>query len=304
MAIPTNTFTSYDESALREDIIDVITNISPQDNWFTANSGTARATQRYHQWPTDVIRAAAANAVIEGDDASATAITPLVLAGNFTQILRGVFQITDSEEAFNKVGRGSESTYQTQQELKGLAGDLEYALVINATAVSGNTATARQLKGAIGWITTNVTTGTGSGDEALTQPMFNDNLQLMWGQAGAPRSINILSGAFQKRTIDGWTTNTREITAESKTLVSAVDVYKSSFGTVLVRLHQQINTTAPGTMLLFGDMSLWRKAWARPIKPELLARTGGSKKYMIEMELTLEARQQKSAGKITQLTTA
>jgi len=51
-------------------------------------------------------------------------------------------------------------------------------------------------------------------------------------------------------------------------------------------------------------MGLWVKAWLRPVVREELARTGASRKYMIEAELTLEGRQEKGSGKITQLTTA
>jgi len=46
-------------------------------------------------------------------------------------------------------------------------------------------------------------------------------------------------------------------------------------------------------------MGLWKKAWLRPVKNEMLARTGSNKKFMIEAELTLESRQEKGSGKMT-----
>src|SRR3990172_486721 len=126
MAVPTDTFQTYQAKGIREDLIDVITNISPVDTWFTSNSGTARAINTFHEWQTDVLAAAAANTVIEGDDAANVAIVPTVRTGNYTQILRKVFQITDTQEAVKKAGRDSEISYQTQKALKELAKDIEY----------------------------------------------------------------------------------------------------------------------------------------------------------------------------------
>jgi hypothetical protein len=200
MALPTNTFTTYESIGNREDLIDVITNISPIDTWVTSNSGSGRATARLHEWQTDSLAAAAENITIEGDDASTTAITATTRVSNFTQILRKVFQVTDTQDVINKAGRDTESAYQTTKNLKELARDIEYALVINSASASGASGTARKMLGIEGWITTNVTTGTATGNEALTESMLNDNLQLIWAQGGFPS--NILCGAFQKRQID------------------------------------------------------------------------------------------------------
>jgi hypothetical protein len=132
--------------------------------------------------------------------------------------------------------------------------------------------------------------------------MLNDNLQLIWAAGGKPATV--LCGAFQKRTISGFTTNTREVNADEKMLVKAVDVYDSDFGKLAVRLHHQVNTTIPGKLFILGDMTLWKKAWLRPPKWEVLAKTGDAEKHMVICELTLESRQEKGSGKISELTTA
>ncbi len=302
MTVPANTFQTYQAIGNREDLIDIITNIAPVDTWVTSNTGNTRATAVLHEWQTDTLAAAAANAVIEGDDAAAAAVTPTVRVTNYCQILRKVWQVTDTQNAVMKAGRASESDYQKMKALKELARDIEYALVINTAAASGASGTARQLKGLQGWIATNVTTGTATADEALTEGMLNDNLQLIWAAGGFPSTV--LAGAFQKRTISGFSVNTRDIDADSQKVVRSVDVYKSDFGEITIRLHQQVNTTIPGSLLILGDMSLWNKAWLRPVNAEQLARSGSSLKFMAEAELTLESRQEKGSGKITQLLTA
>lgn len=296
MAVPTSTFQTYQAIGNREDLIDVVTNIAPVETFVTSSTGSTRAKARLHEWQTDTLAAAAANAVIEGDDATNTAVTPTTRLTNSTQILRKVFQVSDTQEAVDAAGRSSEIDYQTAKFSKELAKDIEYALLINASEVTGASGTARQMKGILGFIATNVTTATAT-SETLTEARLNDNLGLIWAQGGTPTVT--LVGSKNKRYISAFTSNTRDISADRRMLVNAVDVYQSDFGTVQVRLHHQLNTTAPGTVVNLGSMDLWWKAWLRPIMREPLARTGSSKKYMMEAELTLESREEKGSGKMT-----
>lgn len=302
MAIPTNTFTTYEAIGNREDLIDVITTISPVDTWVTSNSGSTRATARLHEWQRDALAAAGENITIEGDDATTTAITPTIREGNVTQILRKVFQVTDTQNAIMSAGPNRESGYQLQMHLKELARDIEFALVINSASATGASGTARRMTGMLGWISTNNETGSATGPQALTEILLNDNLQTIWAAGGFPS--NILAGGFQKRTISNFSTNTRNIAATAKELTAAVDIYESDFGRLAVRLHHQINTTAPDTIIVLGDMGHWVKAWLRPVKQEQLARTSSSTRFMIEAELTLESRSEAAHGKVTQLNTS
>ncbi|MEE8382214.1 MAG: DUF5309 family protein [Thermodesulfobacteriota bacterium] len=301
MAIPTNTFTTYEAIGIREDLTDIVTTISPVDTWVTSNTGNKRSTNRYHEWQRDALAAAAVNKVIEGDSATATAVTPRSREGNYNQILRKTWQISDTDMAVNTAG-GSEDSQQLTKHLAELARDIEYALVINATSASGASGTARQMKGMLGWISTNNETGAGTANEALTETMLNDALSDIWAAGGKPS--NILVGGFNKRKISNFSTNTRNVAATAKELTAAVDIYESDFGRIAVRLHHQLNTTAAGTLIILGEMSHWNKAWLRPVKREVLARDSASTKYMVEAELTLESLSEAGHGKITLLTSA
>lgn len=290
------TYQTYQSVGNREDLIDVITNIDPVDTLCLNKFGTAKAKATYHEYQTDVLDAPTENAVVEGSDPDASAIVPPVRAGNYTQILRKSFKIATTQESIDKAGRPSEINYQTQLKMKALSRDIEYMLVINSASASGASGTARKSKGLLGWITTNVVTASASTVD-VTETHLNDALQKMWEAGGQPSIV--LCGAYQKRKISAFTTNTRQTVADEKTLTSAVDIYQSDFGTVSIKLHQVINTTAPTSIIILGDMNLWKKAWLRPINREELAKTGSARKFMIEAELTLEARQEKGAAKMT-----
>lgn len=71
MATPTGTFTVHTAIGVREDLSDVIYDISPTDTPFMSNIPRGTATQPLHEWQTDALAAASAgNAQIEGDDAN------------------------------------------------------------------------------------------------------------------------------------------------------------------------------------------------------------------------------------------
>lgn len=296
------TYQTYQSKGNREDLTDIITNISPVDTWFTSTSGTGKAKGTYHEWQTDALASAASNAKVEGAATSAGTITPTTRAGNYTQILEKAFQISKTEEVIDKAGRKSEMAYQTMKHMKELAKDIEYALLFNSAAASGASGTAREMNGFDGFVTTNVETGSATSDEALTEDMFNDALQTVWAAGGYPETC--LSGAFQKRAISAFTTNTRYMVADENKLASAVDVYQSDFGTVQIRLHHQMNTTAASKIFIFGDTSHWVKAWLRPVKKQQEPFAGDAELWTIRTELTLESRQEAGHGKITQLTTS
>lgn len=301
MAIPTLAFTTYDAIGMREDLTDLIANIAPVETWFTSNHGDVTAKARLHEWQTDTLDAPSANARIEGNTTAATAITATARVTNYTQILGKTFQVTDTEDVVDKAGRDKESSYQQALKLKALATDIEYALVINSAVATGATGTARQLKGVLGWITTNVTTGTGTATETLTETMFNDTLALIWAQGGKPQDA--IMGSVQKRKVSAFTgNNTRFINMTQSQIEAAVDVYKSDFGNIAIHLHYIVHTAAADKLIILGERRLWRKAWLRRPSTEKMARVARATMYDIEGELTLESGQEKGSGKITELT--
>lgn len=296
MAAPTNTFQTYQAIGIREDLIDVIVNISPTKTPVLSMTESVRAMSTLHEWQTDALTAATANAAVEGDDSAGTAVGPTTRLNNRTQILTKNFIISGTEEIVRKAGRASEVGYQVQKLTKELATDIEYALVINTATVTGASATARQMKGIAGWITTNASTS--GSNRALTAALLDANLAVIWAAGGDPDVI--LSGGAQKIAIAGFTQNTRYISAEAAKVVNAVDIYQSSFGTLKTVLSHVMNATLPNTLFNL-DMSYWRKAWLRPVMMHELSKTGDSRKFQLVAELTLESLNEKASGVISQL---
>ena len=102
MAQPTNTLDSYDVKGIREDLSDVIYNISPEETPFYTACAKAKAANTFHEWQTDALRASAENAHIEGDDTVAESRGVTSRLGNYTQIFKNAVVIPGTDEGLNK----------------------------------------------------------------------------------------------------------------------------------------------------------------------------------------------------------
>ena len=70
------TYATYTTVGIREDLADIIYNISPTETPFMSGVGKTKATNTLHQWQTDALSAVAANAQAEGATITYPTINP------------------------------------------------------------------------------------------------------------------------------------------------------------------------------------------------------------------------------------
>lgn len=292
------TFQTYQAVGNKEDLLPLIVNITPTKTPMLSAFAKVKAKGTLHEWLQDSLEAAGTNVVVEGSDAVAGTVIPRVRVNNYCQINRKTYQISDTQEAVDKAGIESENDYQREKKLKEVARDMEYSLV-NGTGNAGASGTAREIKGVLAFITENVETGTGTGNETLTEDMYNDLLQTIYDGGGDPDTTYV--NGFQKRKISGFSGNaTKNIDAKEKKAINSIGIYESDFG--IQRIFLSRFMSADTVVALERDK--WRIAMLRSVKSTPLAKVGSSTKTMIEAEWTLEALHQAASGKITQLNTA
>jgi len=309
MAVPTGTFKTYEAIGRREDLSDSIANISPVDTLFYSGIAEVGADQTLHEWQTDALAAAAANASLEGGDATYTSVTPTVRLSNTCQIQEKSFIVSGTQEKVKKAGRTSELAYQTAKFSKELAKDIEYAF-LREVAVTGDATTARKMKGALNHTTTNLSkatdatlnadgTVTGGTIRPLDETLVQTTRQNIFTAGGDPNVI--LCGPFQKQQFSKFAnTNNYRRPVEADKLTNTVDVYVDDFGMLQIKPHRNM----PTDVVFIPDMNYWKKATLRPTFRTQLAKTGDNIKYQILCEHTLEARAENASGRITNLTTS
>ena len=314
-APPTDTYETYSQVGKKEDISDIIYQTSPEETPFLSAVEDTESNAILHQWQTDTLAAASgSNAVEEGLDASTNAATATVLASNTAQISDKVPRVSGTANAVAKYGRGDELEYQIAKMGKELKRDMETSLLANTAEVTGSSGTARVLGGIETWIGTNTSVGTGGNDQTdgntvrtagtareLTETLLKTVLRSIFTEGGNPKTIMV--GGFNKQTVSSFTgnaTKTIELGGGLRTLDSAIDIYKSDFGT----LHVYPNRFQVATSALVLDMDFWKVAFLRQFQVNKLAKTGDSERVQIVCEYTLEACNEKASGAVFDLSTS
>ena len=321
MAQPSNTFDSYDVKGIREDLENVIYDISPEETPFYSSLKKVKASNTYHEWQTDALRSSAANAHIEGDDTTGEARVATTRLGNYTQIFKNAVVIPDTDEGLDKAGRAAEMAYQVLKIAKEQKLDIEKALFDNNAYVAGNATTARELAGVPAYLKTNVAnvgtggaapTGAVPGATArtdgtatvFTQADFDTVMQAIWEAGGKPDTVYL--SAFQMNKALGFTgmNNQRSTIGAAvggtNAVVNAVDVYVTPWGTVdFVPTREN---RSRDVFIMQSDM--FGVGVLRPTKNTELAQTGDSTKRQVLTELTLISKNEKASGAVYDCTTS
>jgi hypothetical protein len=319
MTQPTGTYATNDMEGIREDLTDIIYDISPTDTPFLSLAEHTEATARLHEWQTDALASASAsNAAIEGDDApqdSATATTRLT---NRLQISTLDARVSGSGRAVDTAGRADELEYQAMKKAKELKRDMESALLDNKIKVTGNDTLASELAGIGAWIATNTsfnTAGSGSDPTAadgtdarnngtqrdLTEAMVKEVLREAWDAGGNPDTI--MCGAFNRQKVSSFTGNATAFQkSEDSTLHATFSVYESDFGELKIIPNRFMRSRD----LLVLEMAKWKIPFltGRNMVTFDLAKTGDSDARQILSEYTLEASNEAASGGVFDLNTS
>ena len=303
------TYQTYTAIGQREDLSDVIYNISPTDTPVMSSVGKAKATAVYHEWQTDSLAAATTNnAAVEGDDATDATMSPTTRLGNYTQIVQKTVKISGTLDAVDKAGRKSEKAYQLAKASAEIKRDIETIISANQGRSAGNSSTARKLGSLLSWITTNSSVGTSGADpttigvstrtdgtaRSFTETILKDVIQQVYTAGGNPKILMV--GAYQKQAVSAFAGIAAQRymapSNEPTTIIGAADVYMSDFGTVSVVPNRFMRTRDA----LVLDPEYAALAYLRPFATNELAKTGDSEKTQILAELTLEVRNEAAHG--------
>ena len=308
-----NTFETYDAVGNREDLQNVIYNISPTDTPFMSSIGSGNAESTKHEWQTDSLATAASNAQIEGDDSPSAALSATSRVFNYTQISYKPVMVSGTQEAVNHAGRDSELAYQIAKAGKELKRDMELDLTGKnaATAGTGNGASARKSRGFESWTETNNSYGATGGNSSgtvtdgtqrvLTEAILKGELKSCFDNGGDPDLLIV--GSFNKQKVSGFTGNsTRMDMAEDRSLVATIDVYVSDFGEVRVVADRFLRSS--GRSALVVDTEMFATGFLRPFQTQELAKTGDAEKRLLLAEWTLVAKNEASSATIADLTTS
>jgi hypothetical protein len=288
VTVPTNTYQFYQQVGVKENISDVISNLSPRKTPMQSALGNEKVTQPLFQWQEDSLRAVAVNAKIDGDDASYVAVVPTVMRSNYTQIFAEAIVVSDRADVISTYGRKREFAYQMAKSAAQVKRDREHALVGTAgVKAAGAAGTASTMAGFQQQLDATTVQYMGAAT-ALSEAKLVTALQTAFTNGAEPTRIHVTpsnsvvlaafaSAAGRYRTITGPNDKTT-------TLVNVVNLYVSPFGEQKV----EINRFQRASNTLIFDPDMWTNVTLRPWERKDLAKTGDSTKAMILGEFSLK----------------
>jgi hypothetical protein len=303
----------YSAIGAREDLSDVIYDISPTDTPIMSSIGKSKATGVYHEWQTDSLAAATtSNALVEGASASEATISPTTRLGNYTQIVGKTVMVSGTLEAVDKAGRKSEMAYQLAKASAEIKRDIESIITANQGQAVGTTAsTPRKMGSLLSYIKTNTNEGSGTTagvdpvtigvstrtdgtTRTFTETILKDVISKVFTSGGTPTTL-FVSPAL-KQVVSGFTGLAAQRyqvpTNGQATILAGADLYQSDFG-VLQIVPNRFMRTRDALVL---DPEYAALAYLRPFQTIELAKVGDADKTQILAELTLEVRNEAAHG--------
>ena len=310
MTAPTGATKSYDQSGnvLREDLRDIIYDISPMDTIFMTSAGRGRAKSTIHEWQTDALVAAGANKAIEGDDFSANTRTQPTRLKNYTQIVRKDIQVSGTSRAIDAAGFADQMAYHTSRAAKEIKRDMEFEFLNNNPASAGTSPSPRVSGGVPNWIysgqhykassqTLQTTTALVSGFATATggswansatayaEADLKDMLKLAWSTGGETDTVLCDSTAFNRfSTFTGVATRFRDVgSKQAAQIIGYSDLYVSPYGTHKLVLSRYM----PSGTAYCLQTDMWEVAYLRNFMVSDIAKVGDVDRKMLLAEMTL-----------------
>ena len=328
MTQPTNAYATNDAKGIREDLSNIIANISPYEVPFQSNAKKKKVSTTRTEWQTDsLVAASTSNAVIEGDDATMDAAVATVRVSNITQIMDKTVTITGTLEAVDKAGRKSELAYQLTKKGRELRRDKEAILLNNQASLVGDDTTARKLGGLPSWLTSNVSRASGGSNggyststaltvaatdatagavRTFTETLLKAVQQSCYSNGGEPTIMSLspfTKGQFSNTTnfpgIASLRSNVTQ-TGGQATVIGAADVYLGDFGTLQV----VVNRFQRAREAFLLDREYYSVGTLRPLNQWPLAKTGDAEKRQMLEEITLIVDNESAHGVIADLQTS
>lgn len=315
MAQPTGVFVTFSAKGLREDLENVIYDISPTDTPFMSMGGREDAVAVNHEWQTDSLADAANNHHEEGVTLTAAEPTATSRLGNICQISLKTTLVSGTLDAVSKAGRKEELAYQMSKRAKELKRDMERAYVgVNQskTAMAADT-TVRKLGSLTSWVSTNVSAGSGgsgAGNGAArtdgTPRTFTESLLKASILSAFDEGADIkylMMAPSQKQTFSSFVgvggasgvSNFNDI--GDQRIIGGMDVYVSDFGEMAV-VPNRFQRSRDVWLL---DPEYYAIAYLRPFFQREVASTSDGEQRAIIAEHTLVVKNEKALGAVYDL---
>ena len=282
--------TSYNVAGNREQILDVLTILEPEETPVVSMAKKLPASATFVEWQTDNLSAPAFDGVGEGEDVTSFSnkVINRTKLGNYVQKFRREWMVSDIQELVNTAGVSSEVANSEAKSMRELKRDLESAICsVQDRQAEAGSGTPYKTRGLGKWLANGGTAGAAPSDlpsayqlpsasldstATVLESHFNAVVQSRYetvGNAGA--RLTLIAAPDLKAQISNFTradTSSNDSTysvtqdATTKQVTLSVNVYDGDFGLVNI-VPSLFNNRTSGSNTIDDD-------WGYLIDPELI----------------------------------
>tara|TARA_Y100001970_G_scaffold256083_1_gene333424 strand:+ start:4053 stop:5012 length:960 start_codon:yes stop_codon:yes gene_type:complete len=263
MAQATGAMDTYEVSANREDLSDIIYDISPEETIFVSSIGKRSVSSTKFEWQVEDLPAISTTAIREGDVVDVDNPNNSVRRSNMCQILRRSASVTGTQQAVNRAGVSDSHAHATAVLARAMKRDVESVLLLNQASneSSADASTARLTAGMGACIMTNVdkasdgSNPTAFGTDArndgtartLNETILKSTLKLAYDNANDQPNMIIVDSA-NKQIISGFAgrasaTSVVALPGKGDEVQASVAVYIGDFGTYNVHTSRHVRAS-------------------------------------------------------------
>jgi hypothetical protein len=319
--MPTNMLQTYTVIGMKEDVDDKIYRVSPEETPFVSMIGRKSVDAVTPEWQRDSLRSPASNAAVEGADATYAAQTQPTRLSNKTQIIQDTLSVTGTTDRVAKYGRDKESARLKAKKMVELKKDIEWAAISQGAFVTGDSTTARQMRGLYGWVATNNELGVAGSPaapiissntapvagtlRALTEALLKSLILKVYNSGGKAEVLMV--SPSHKQVISGFTGNVtrfNDVATKNVRLQTSFSVYGHDFGETKVVPNRVMTGSGAGLIstAYLIDAEQCSLGVLRPFSATPLAKVGDADNFQILTEVTLQVNEEKALGAIRDLT--
>lgn len=287
---------SYGDQGIREDVVGLVEILTARETFFLNNLGKTVAIATVHHFLTDVLLTATSQAVEEGADYTALALTTTTRNSNIVEKIATPFKVDRTEQFVQHYYGENELARQTTKKLADWGNAAEFDIV-RSTLVSGASGTVPKMSGILQGISTSTSFTAHNSGTVLSVSIINGLMKNNMETSNGDVSTDLFAGSYLRFIIDGFTQKSSTlVTVDATNILNTVDIISTSFGRLAVHYHrylQQVGDTT-GRLLAVRPEKLKLAYLRRPFVDTTLQRAGDYDFRAVVGDLTLEVRNKQS----------
>jgi len=239
----------------REDLLDVLTILAPQETPVLSSASKSKATATFVEWTVDSLSAPVTTGVAEGADVTSFTdkFSNRARLGNYVQKFRRDYMVSDLQNAVDSVGPAKVAQAESKA-VREIKRDIEATLCsTNDRSVENGAGTSYGMRGLGDWIDSGGPSDVPSeyrtpaasihATGALTETVFNNLITSIYRVSGTTNSLTLVADTALRRIISDFARTSasgdysvRQVSypGGSGEIKLAVDMYSSDHGQVSI----------------------------------------------------------------------